>query len=56
MQKKYLKRKVDDKFPAILTSFEIFLRDKSALNKINYKYLVVDEGHRLKNFECKCVD
>ena len=36
----------------ILTSYEISIRDFNKLVKINWKYLIVDEGHRLKNSQC----
>eukprot|EP01080_Neovahlkampfia_damariscottae_P010216 gene10216-2636_t len=39
----------------IVTSYEVSLRDRSYLMKFTYKYLIVDEGHRLKNFNCKLV-
>lgn len=39
--------------PVILTSFEIAMRDRKKLAQLHYKYLVVDEGHRLKNAECR---
>jgi len=55
LQNDILRRKVDSNFPTILTSYEVFMRDRAALNKLNYKYLVVDEGHRLKNFDCKLI-
>jgi ATP-dependent DNA helicase len=55
LQNEILRRKVDSNFPTILTSYEVFMRDRAALNKLNYKYLVVDEGHRLKNFDCKLI-
>jgi ATP-dependent DNA helicase len=42
-------------FPAIVTSFEIVMADRKFLQKYNFKYLVVDEGHRLKNFDCKLI-
>lgn len=34
--------------PVVLTSFEIPLREK-ILRNIKWSYIVVDEGHRLKN-------
>ncbi|KAI9298453.1 hypothetical protein K502DRAFT_322776 [Neoconidiobolus thromboides FSU 785] len=37
----------------ILTSYEVAMKDRSFLQRFAWKYLVVDEGHRLKNFECK---
>jgi ATP-dependent DNA helicase len=39
----------------VVTSFEISLRDKRHLLNIFFKYIVVDEAHRLKNFNCKLV-
>ena len=42
-------------FPWILTSYEVCLNNATSLKKIDFKYMVVDEGHRLKNFECKLV-
>ena len=42
-------------FPVVVTSYEICIRDKKYLSKIPWKYIVVDEGHRLKNLDCKLV-
>lgn len=36
----------------VVTSYEISIRDRSALGKIQWKFLIVDEGHRLKNNNC----
>jgi ATP-dependent DNA helicase len=35
--------------PIVCTSYEISLNDRNILSKINWKLMVVDEGHRLKN-------
>ncbi|XP_014204371.1 chromodomain-helicase-DNA-binding protein 1 isoform X2 [Copidosoma floridanum] len=37
------------KFNAILTTYEIVLKDKAFLGAINWAVLLVDEAHRLKN-------
>ena len=46
---------VDDNFPVIVTSFEIAMFDRKFLQKYQFKYLIVDEGHRLKNFDCRLI-
>lgn len=38
-----------NKFDVILTGYSLCLKDIEYLSKYNYCYLVVDEGHRLKN-------
>ena len=40
-------------FPVIVTSYEIVIADSKLLQRYKWKYVVVDEGHRLKNFNCK---
>lgn len=40
-------------FPVIVTSFEIVIADVKFLAQHQYKYLIVDEGHRLKNYNCR---
>uniref|UniRef100_A0A8C2CZE1 Chromodomain helicase DNA binding protein 2 n=1 Tax=Cyprinus carpio TaxID=7962 RepID=A0A8C2CZE1_CYPCA len=37
------------KFNALLTTYEILLKDKAVLGNINWAFLGVDEAHRLKN-------
>ena len=40
-------------FPVMVTSYEIVMADIKLLQKFNWKFIIVDEGHRLKNFDCK---
>lgn len=40
-------------FPVVVTTYEIIIRDRPHLSKYNWGYIVVDEGHRLKNLNCK---
>ncbi|EKX35088.1 hypothetical protein GUITHDRAFT_158768 [Guillardia theta CCMP2712] len=40
-------------FPVIITSFEVAMNDAKKLANLNWKYLIVDEGHRLKNKDCR---
>ncbi|KAL7579043.1 hypothetical protein ACA910_019082 [Epithemia clementina (nom. ined.)] len=40
-------------FPFIVTSYEVSIRDQSKLEKLSeFSYVIVDEGHRLKNHRC----
>ncbi|KAF6747510.1 SNF2-family ATP dependent chromatin remodeling factor snf21 [Ephemerocybe angulata] len=40
-------------FPVVVTTYDIIIRDRVHLAKYNWGYIVVDEGHRLKNLNCK---
>ena len=37
------------KFDVFVTSYEGILREKGPLRKVNWKYLIIDEAHRIKN-------
>lgn len=58
------KRKLDEELslslgegemPIVVTSYEIAINDRKFLQKHHWKYLIVDEGHRLKNFNCRLI-
>lgn len=36
-------------FPIFVTSYEIAINDSRILGSMRWKFIVVDEGHRLKN-------
>ncbi|TFK32975.1 SNF2 family N-terminal domain-containing protein [Crucibulum laeve] len=40
-------------FPIVLTTYEMIIKDRAALAHYDWGYIVVDEGHRLKNLDCK---
>ncbi|KAI8619340.1 SNF2 family N-terminal domain-containing protein [Chytriomyces sp. MP71] len=42
-------------FPIVVTSFEIAMNDRRYLQRIKWKYIIVDEGHRLKNMNCRLI-
>ncbi len=42
-------------FPIIITSFEICLLDRAHLERYLWQYIILDEGHRIKNRNCKLV-
>ncbi|KAM6915871.1 lymphoid-specific helicase [Xenentodon cancila] len=41
--------------PVVVTSFEISMIDRKLLQRFQWKYLIVDEGHRIKNLNCRLV-
>uniref|UniRef100_T1ITD1 Very low-density lipoprotein receptor n=1 Tax=Strigamia maritima TaxID=126957 RepID=T1ITD1_STRMM len=41
------------KFNVLLTTYEYVVKDKAVLAKIRWKYMIIDEGHRMKNHHCK---
>ncbi|CAH9119542.1 unnamed protein product [Cuscuta europaea] len=52
--RKQMPRAIGPKFPIVITSYEIAMTDaRKYLRHYKWKYLVVDEGHRLKNSKCK---
>ncbi|CAI0473484.1 unnamed protein product [Linum tenue] len=56
IRSKHMPRSIGPKFPIIITSYEVALSDaKKFLRHYSWKYVVVDEGHRLKNSKCKLV-
>ncbi len=42
-----------DRFPVVCTSYEMVLKDRALLSKINWEFIIIDEGHRMKNFDSK---
>ncbi|XP_042014942.1 ATP-dependent DNA helicase DDM1-like [Salvia splendens] len=52
--RKHMPRTMGPKFPIVITSYEIVMFDaRRVLRHYSWKYIVVDEGHRLKNSKCK---
>ncbi|XP_073054451.1 ISWI chromatin-remodeling complex ATPase CHR11-like [Primulina eburnea] len=40
---------VAGKFDVCVTSFEMAIREKSALRRFSWRYIIIDEAHRIKN-------
>lgn len=39
----------------VITSYEMIIRDSNEIMSKSWKFLIVDEGHRLKNVNCKLI-
>lgn len=57
MRRKYMKMQDQTKFdfPVVCTSYEICMNDRKFLANYKWRYIIVDEGHRLKNMNCKLI-
>ncbi|KAI1645898.1 SNF2 family N-terminal domain-containing protein [Daldinia loculata] len=53
IMKNYQKGRPTQRFPVVCTSYEMVLRDRASLSKIDWAFIVVDEGHRMKNSDAK---
>ncbi|KAM5141238.1 lymphoid-specific helicase [Mantella aurantiaca] len=42
-------------YPVVITSFEIAMRDRQVLQHRSWKYMILDEGHRIKNMNCRLI-
>lgn len=42
-------------FPVVVTSYEIAMNDREFLAYETWKLMIVDEGHRIKNFNCRLI-
>ncbi|CAD5183276.1 unnamed protein product [Musa acuminata subsp. malaccensis] len=52
IRRKHMPKEIGPKFPLIITSYEVAMNDAKFLAQYKWKYVVVDEGHRLKNSKC----
>lgn len=39
----------------VITSYEVAMMDQKHLQKHEWRYMVVDEGHRIKNTHCRLI-
>ncbi|KAH7655982.1 DNA helicase protein [Dioscorea alata] len=51
----FKERIVHQKFNVLLTTYEYLMNkhDRPKLSKIHWRYIIIDEGHRIKNASCK---
>ena len=66
LRKKYFSKKQNsESFPIVVTSYEIIMNDRQYLARIQWKFIIIDEGmgsfnctdegHRIKNLNCKLI-
>lgn len=48
-------KKLGPKFPIICTSYELIMNDRKHLQRFSWKFIIIDEGHRIKNLNCKLI-
>uniref|UniRef100_A0A0E0QS04 Uncharacterized protein n=1 Tax=Oryza rufipogon TaxID=4529 RepID=A0A0E0QS04_ORYRU len=52
IRRKFMPKTTGPDFPLIVTSYEMAMSDAKHLAHYKWKYVIVDEGHRLKNSKC----
>lgn len=55
LRQKQLRNPGDEKFPVICTSYEICMNDRRHLAHFGWKFIIIDEGHRIKNLNCRLI-
>eukprot|EP00953_Heterococcus_sp_UTEX-ZZ885_P011356 6575-Heterococcus_DN1.PRE.1 len=45
----------DRNFPIVVTSFETCINDRAHLQRYTWRYMILDEGQRVKNKDCRLV-
>ncbi|KAK7523297.1 SNF2 family N-terminal domain-containing protein [Phyllosticta citriasiana] len=55
LRRKRLKKPGSPEFPIVITSYEICMNDRKFLANFGWKFIIVDEGHRIKNLDCKLI-
>ncbi|KAK9453161.1 SNF2 family N-terminal domain-containing protein [Dipodascopsis uninucleata] len=55
MREKFVSNKVNDLYPIVITSYNIVMNDSPHLRRVMWKYIIIDEGHRIKNMNCRLI-
>ncbi|KAF2401705.1 hypothetical protein EJ06DRAFT_474760 [Trichodelitschia bisporula] len=55
IRRKRLKKPGSPGFPVVITSYEICMNDRKFLAGMGWKFIIIDEGHRIKNLNCRLV-
>ncbi|KAL1297978.1 hypothetical protein AAFC00_006485 [Neodothiora populina] len=55
IRRKKFKNPGSQDFPVICTSYEICMNDRKFLGNYGWKFIIIDEGHRIKNLNCRLI-
>lgn len=55
IRRKRLKNPRSKDFPVVCTSYEICMNDRKFLANYGWKFVIIDEGHRIKNLNCRLI-
>ncbi|KAK3721960.1 putative ATPase [Vermiconidia calcicola] len=55
LRRKHLRNPGSPNFPVICTSYEICMNDRKHLGHFGWKFIIIDEGHRIKNLNCRLI-
>ncbi|KAI9683443.1 MAG: hypothetical protein M1829_005515 [Trizodia sp. TS-e1964] len=55
IRKNRIKGENNQDFPVVCTSYEICMNDRKYLANFSWKYIIIDEGHRLKNLNSRLI-
>ena len=55
IRRKQFKNPGSKEFPVICTSYEICMNDRKFLANYGWKFIIIDEGHRIKNLDCRLI-
>ncbi|KAI7359769.1 SWI/SNF chromatin remodeling complex component [Hortaea werneckii] len=55
LRRKKLRNPGSAEFPVVCTSYEICMNDRKHLSHYGWKFIIIDEGHRIKNLNCRLI-
>jgi ATP-dependent DNA helicase len=55
IRRKKLRNPGGPDFPVVCTSYEICMNDRKHLAHFGWKFVIIDEGHRIKNLNCRLI-
>lgn len=55
LRKTRLRNPGTKEFPVVVTSYEICMNDRKFLTHFGWQFIIIDEGHRIKNLDCRLI-